>query len=130
MIGITKADQLKHNKKPKVSTFGKSKSFIKKKSTKNLATTHEKDYLHWLHTQEVPCFACNKMGNSIEWHHVKEHSSDKKDHTSLIPLCGEECHRLGSYSVHGNPRWFRDTFPIESQREVAKIFYEEFKDGL
>ena len=129
MIGITKENQLKHNKKPKVKTFGVNKSFIKKKSTKHLATTHEKAYLSWLHVQEVPCFICEKMGNNIEWHHVKEHSSDKKNHLSLIPLCGNECHRLGSYSVHGNPRWFRDTFPIEAQREVANIFYKEFRNA-
>lgn len=110
----SKESQLKHNKKKKV-----------KKVSKNKPTAHEKKYLTWLQLQDVYCYACGKQ-DGIEWHHVKRSSTDKKDHTSLIPLCGNSCHRLGKYSAHGNTKWFRETFPMEEQRGIANKYYEEF----
>lgn len=114
MKPITKQMQTAKNKKPKV-----------KRVSKNKPTAHEKEYLEWLQEQDVECFACNES-NNIEWHHVKRSSSDKKIHTSLIPLCGDKCHRLGRFSAHGNPSWFRNEFPMDKQKEHADTFYYQF----
>lgn len=93
----------------------------------NSATPEERDYLQWLQLLDVPCFCCGEYGNGIEWHHVKKYSTDKKDHTSLIPLCGVKCHRTGTdLSAHGTPKKFREMFPIELQREAAGKFYEQY----
>ena len=87
----------------------------------------EPKYLAWLHEVKQPeCFACGKT-NGIELHHIKEASSDKKDDRLVIPLCGVECHRLGSVlSAHGTPKKFRDTFPLDMQKEYAMALYEEY----
>ena len=87
----------------------------------------EPNYLKWLHEVKHPeCFACGKI-NGIELHHIKEASSDNKDDRLVIPLCGIECHRLGSVlSAHGTPKKFRDTFPFDMQKEYAMALYEEY----
>ena len=118
-LGITKADQLKHNKKPKVSTFGTKKYKIKKKSSKNVLTLEERAYLNHLDSVRdiALCFVCgkNRADDPIEWHHVKNRSSDKKNHFRLIPLCGKKHHRNGDISPHGNAKKWRDLYSYEEQ---------------
>jgi len=106
---------IKHNRiKPKYN--GKNKKKI---------TDEDKDYLEWLQHQNYKCFVCGKQ-NGIEWHHVKLHSTDKKNHKRLIPLCGNEHHRLGELSPHGNPKKWRETFSMELQNEFADEIYQEY----
>ena len=109
-----KEDQLKHNKKKKVKKVSKSKP-----------TPDEQLYLDWLQEQDVQCFSCGEQ-KQIKWHHIKLNSSSKKNHKQLIPLCEITCHTLGKFSAHGNPVWFRDTFPMSVQEEEADKFYKEF----
>lgn len=86
-------------------------------------------YLHILKGMDLPCFACGAYG-SIELHHIKECSSDKKVHTEVLPLCGDKCHRLGTeLSAHGTPKKFREVFPIELQREFAKELYKKVMEN-
>ena len=132
MIGYSKDQQTNHNRlKPKKeSTFGKNKSPLKgskKRLTKKSTITKiEKEYLEWLQNQDYPCFVCGKR-NNIEWHHVKENSTDKKNHTRLIPLCGESCHRNGQIlSAHGTPVKWRETYSMEEQNHHAKKIYMDF----
>jgi hypothetical protein len=115
----SKADQLKKNRTTKKPSM-KNKPKI---------TQHERDYLQWLKEQDLSCFSCGKK-RGVELHHIKQSSSDRKNHLEVIPLCGVTCHRLGEYSAHSNPRWFRSEYPIEVQRKFAKILYKEFTDGL
>jgi len=84
-------------------------------------------YLQWLQERDTKCFVCGKQ-NGIEWHHVKEYSTDKKNHKRLIPLCGVEHHRLGDLSPHGNPKRWRETFTMQQQNEFADEFYKEYKE--
>ena len=113
------------DKKESYLSHGRISAKVSSKN-KSGATTYEKEYLSYLKTLDAVCFACGKQ-NGIEWHHVKRYSSDKKDHTSLIPLCGIECHRIGTVlSAHGTPLKWRCTFSLESQQEAAKVFYDEF----
>ena len=73
---------------------------------------------------DLPCFCCGEYG-SIELHHIKECSSDKKIHSEVLPLCGDKCHRLGTeLSAHGTPRKFREVFPLEVQRNFAKMLHK------
>ena len=128
----SKQEQLKKDKAKKVSTFGKKKSCLKKKSKKSLLTKEEQDYLTWLQGRENSvCFVCGKrnFNDDLEWHHVKNSSSDKKNHFRLIPLCGSKHHRNGELSPHGGARKFRETFTYEEQLfYAAKIHLEYLKN--
>ena len=99
------------------------------KNKKNI-TKEDKEYLSYLQTLENNCFACGQR-NKIEWHHVKQYSTDKKNHNRLIPLCGEECHRNGqTLSAHGTPKKFRESFPIEKQESYADRIYTKYRQML
>lgn len=126
---FSKQQQLKKVKEKKVSTFGKKKSCIKKKSKKNLLTKDEQDYLNWLQNREESvCFVCGKrnFNDDLEWHHVKYSSSDKKNHFSLIPLCGHLHHRNGDLSPHGNAKRWKETFSLEVQIIYAAEIHLEY----
>lgn len=125
----SKQDQLKKDKVKKVSTFGKKKSCLKKKSKKSLLTKEEQDYLTWLQGRENSvCFVCGKrdFNDDLEWHHVKQSSSDKKNHFRLIPLCGHLHHRNGDLSPHGNAKNWKSTFSLEVQLIYAAEIYLEY----
>ena len=128
----SKQEQLKKDKAKKVSTFGKKKSCLKKKSKKSLLTKDEQDYLTWLQGRENSvCFVCGKrnFNDDLEWHHVKNSLSDKKNHFRLIPLCGSKHHKNGELSPHGGARKFRETFTYEEQLfYAAKIHLEYLKN--
>jgi 5-methylcytosine-specific restriction endonuclease McrA len=112
-----------------VSTFGKKKSRLKKKSLKNQLSQEERDYLDWLQKREHSvCFVCGKrdFSDDLEWHHVKKSSSDKKNHFRLIPLCGSKHHRNGELSPHGGAKKFRETFSYEMQLEYAAGIHLEY----
>ncbi len=120
---------MKKVKEKKVSTFGKKKSCLNKKSKKNLLTKEEQDYLTWLQGREnTVCFVCGKrnFNDDIEWHHVKNSSSDKKNHFRLIPLCGHLHHRNGDLSPHGNAKKWRETFSLEVQLIYAARIHLEY----
>ena len=99
---------------------------IKKKSK----PFKDKEYLAWLHNQELKCFACGgyaTMDDGIELHHVKETSSDKRNDNEVIPLHGIKCHRLGvELSAHLTPKKFRETFPVGAQLKYAKELYNRY----
>lgn len=122
----TKEEQLKKLKKKKVSTFGK-KNILKKKS-QNLSND-EKDFLNWLQIREnTVCFVCGKNDfyDKIEWHHIKNSSSDKKNHFRLIPLCGSKHHRNGDLSPHGNAKKWKETYSLEVQLMCAAGIHLEY----
>lgn len=86
-------------------------------------------YLSWLHEIEQPsCFVCN-IQTGIQMHHVKEHSTDPRDDSKIIPLC--QLHHLGNdFSVHMTPKAFREAYPMEVQYKYAEKLYNTFKGGL
>ena len=129
----SKQDQLKKDKVKKVLTFGKKKSCLKKKSKKSLLTKEEQDYLTWLQGRENSvCFVCGKrkFNDDLEWHHVKNSSSDKKNHFRLIPLCGHLHHRNGDLSPHGNAKRWRETFTLEMQLIYATEIHLEYLSNI
>ena len=87
----------------------------------------EPKYLKWLHEVKQPsCFVCN-ISLSIQIHHVKEHSTDYRDDTKVIPLCME--HHLGiEFSPHGTPSSFRTIHSVEEQEAAASLLYNEYKN--
>lgn len=101
------------------NTFGKKRSTI---------TKEEQAYLDYVQTIQRPCIRCHKINpqDGIEWHHIKQYSSDKKDHSRLIPLCGNECHKNGKESVHGNKKGFFLKFPWEYQVKLADRYFNEY----
>ena len=110
----------------------KTRRLRPKPSTKNKKsiTDEDKKYLEWLQEQAYPCFVCGGY-NGIEWHHVKEFSSDKKNHKRLIPLCGVEHHRLGQVlSPHGTPKKWREIYSMEVQNECADSIYNDYLNEM
>lgn len=108
-------------------TFGKAKSSLKRSSFKRKRITDdsELEYLNWLQTQDAECMVCKAPAQ--HFHHVKEYSTDKKDHTSLIPLC--QFHHVGeTLSPHGTPKLWRNTYSMKYQRMVALKWYLKFKE--
>lgn len=112
---LTKKAQTKSNRlRPKPSMKNNRK-----------VSGEDKAYLEYLQTTSYTCMVCG-TGMNIEWHHVKRDSSDKKDHTSLIPLCYMH-HRLSDkISAHGTPKLFRQTYPVDAQRVLARKIYDEY----
>lgn len=107
---LTKQQQLFKNKKPKI-------------------TNEDREYLNWLNENRgaYPCFVCGTR-NGIEYHHVKNKSTDKKNHRKLIPLCYFH-HRVSSeLSPHGSPKNWRMKYSIIEQEKIADKLYEDFKN--
>jgi len=122
MYSINHHTRLKEKTK---SSFGTKKSVIKKK-----AKVSEKDltYLNWLQAQtNYGCMVCNS--GKIQWHHVKEHSTDKKDHSRLIPLCIEH-HTGNELSPHGTPKLWREIYSMEVQHEEAKAIHLQYLKSI
>lgn len=104
----------------------KNKTKAAKKKSKNKPTEKELTYLQWLQTKKFTCFVCGSK-NMIQMHHIKERSTDAKNHKELIPLCFN--HHLGmQLSPHGTPTAWRVTYSIEEQRAAANKIYEEFEN--
>jgi len=84
-------------------------------------------YLKWLHNQnDIVCFVCGKQ-NKLEAHHVKQTSSDERDDSKILMLCGEECHRNGRIlSAHGTPKKFRETFSMQQQFKYAENLHNRY----
>jgi len=92
---------------------------------KKKTTDEDKQYLEWLQSQSYSCFVCGTY-DGIEYHHIKEHSSDKKNHKRLISLCVNH-HRLSMHmSPHSAPRRWRDTYSMEMQEVRADEIYNEY----
>lgn len=94
---------------------------------KNKISDIEREYLDYFALSIKPCFVCETIEN-VQGHHVKEHSTDRKDHTKLLPLC-EEHHTGTTFSPHGTPRSWREAYSIEFQREVAEMHFDEFMES-
>lgn len=112
---------------------------LKKKSKKSLPTHDEKEFMSWLHQHEqmnrYGCFVCgcNNSSDTLEWHHVKLDSTEKKNHFRQIPLCGNLHHRgtktnsnIEAISVHGTPKKWRDTYSMKVQHEFAKKVHNDY----
>jgi hypothetical protein len=119
--------------KPTKSMFEKPQKRIAKKSKKNVVTALEQEFMDWLHSDAVyfdyPCFVCGKFNpcDKIGWHHVKEFSSDKKNHKRQIPLCDKEHHWLGNVlSPHGTPKKWRATYTMKVQNKYADSIWNDF----
>lgn len=102
---MTKAEQTSWNKKIRI-------------------TKEEKTYLKWFAHQSLGCIVCGTH-LMIQGHHVKERSTDRKNHFQLIPLCKEH-HTGNKISPHGAKKAFFNMFPIEDQRTIAFVIYNKF----
>ena len=137
MTFLTKESQLYKNKpkkekvpfgrRPSKGNFGKKRSALNKKSKKHLATPKERSYLTWFKKQKFSCIVCGSY--ETESHHIKEHSSDKKNHFELLPLCREH-HTGKNLSPHGTSRLFKKYYPMEKQRKMSKKYYKQFKKEM
>lgn len=117
-----KKDKVPFGQRKSNGDFGKKKTRINKKSKKSLASNEDREYLQASKEQELSCWVCGCFAH--DRHHVKEFSSDKKNHKQVLPLCKE--HHIGKeLSPHGTPRKWREKFPIEFQRQEADRYYAD-----
>lgn len=106
---LTKKEQTKWNKAPSI-------------------TKEEKQYLNWFASKDLSCIVCGTYSN-VQGHHIKERSTDRKNHKQLIPLCIDH-HTGNKISPHGAKKAFFDMFPIEAQRTIAFIIFNQFKSEI
>lgn len=88
----------------------------------------EPKYLSWLHQiEQPPCFVCNTIAG-IQMHHVKEHSTDARIDSQIIPLC--QNHHLGNdFSVHMTPKAFKETYDMKTQLKYADDLYRRYNEN-
>lgn len=83
----------------------------------------EPEYIKWFHeNHQPPCFVCGTY-LGIEFHHIKEHSVDKRIDSVGMPLCWEHHHGT-VLSPHGAAVKFKEVYPMEVQLKYAKNMYE------
>lgn len=136
--------RLREKKKP---AFGK-KPFKGKKTTKNRKgrkalsdgkkiddlklkpkAIKEPAYITWFHeVYQPPCYVCGGSVG-IQFHHVKEHSTDERVDSIGMPLCHEHHHGM-ELSPHGTPVKFRKRYPMDVQYKSAAKMYKKFKERL
>lgn len=135
----SKAKNRKGSKKVSVIADGREVKVNRLKpkydgSNNSGATVLEQQFMDWLHTEEqfkyYACVICGRIEcyeDSIDWHHIKQASSDKKDHKKQIPVCHNRCHILGKeFSIHGTPVKFREKFSWKVQNEIADEIFSRF----
>ena len=91
-------------------------------------TMKDPEFLTWLHEEKKPCCAlCHRpYSYGSEIHHNRDKSVIGRDDTKGFMLCGVECHRLGSYSAHGNTAGFNKLLPKDEQFVLADKLYQEY----
>ena len=86
----------------------------------------EPKFLNWLHNVKQPsCFVCN-ISVGISMHHIKKNSTDYRNDSLMLPLCYEH-HQGTNFSVHNNPKEFKEEYPLEMQLKRALELYTEYK---
>jgi len=121
-MSSNKPYSISHHKRlnpKKDAVFGKKKHILKKKVK---ASSGDLSYLSWLQDLARPCIVCGNY--SVEWHHVKRDSTDKKDHERLIPLCRDHHTESKELSAHGTPILFRETYSMDYQYSYADRLYK------
>ena len=128
---LSKAEQLNQEiLEDEDDDFDYEEDYSKSKQLRKNARLKQKDlkdkaYLSWFHNQGFTCMVCNNP--QIEAHHVKLHSSDVKNDHELLPICEWHHKYSPEISPHGAPNRWRETYPIELQREYAQKLYNEYK---
>ena len=97
------------------------KTFGKKRTTND----EELKYLNKVKSLELGCFVCGSRNTQL--HHIKNSSSDKKNHYEILPLCSSH-HTGKELSPHGTPQKFREAYPLDMQKEFAKAIYERVEN--
>jgi hypothetical protein len=106
----SKKEQLKWNKPPKE------------------ISKEDKAYLEWFANTNLACIVCNTL-NGVQGHHIKERSTDKKNHKQMLPLCLEH-HTGNKISPHGAKKQFFEMFPIEAQIIIGNLIYEQYLEQI
>ena len=113
-----------------------------RKGKKDLSLSHKVDdlklkpkaikepgYTTWFHeVHQPPCFVCG-IFVGIQFHHVKEHSTDERIDSIGMPLCHEHHHGT-VLSPHGTPVKFKERYPMDMQYKSAAKMYKKFKERL
>ena len=126
---------IKHHKRLKEKpepSFGKKpyKNTNRNRKGNKKLTEQEQSYLCWLN-ENRNTFSCLVCGiKPVQFHHVKRDSTDSKNHKRLIPLCVE--HHLESleFSAHGNPKKWREAYPMDVQYRLADKIYNRYEKEI
>lgn len=122
-LGISK-EKPPFGKRTNKGSFGKKRTAIK---PKRIATDEDLEYLEWIRNQGLVCFVCGS--SNVVFHHIKEKSTDKKNHKRLLPLCAN--HHTGEvFSPHGTPILWRKQYTIDRQNRAADEIYKRYGRGI
>lgn len=128
---MTKQEQLEWNKVKKVSTFGKKKSCLKKKSKK---VTLEKvelsnDYYNYLHNSNQKCVICGCI--SIEIHHITDiktlPNEPRRVWNRVVTLCPAH-HKNSKDAIHilSKKEFYSRVMSFEKLMENSDRLYKEY----
>lgn len=126
----SKKEQLKKNKKENVSTFGKKKSCLKKKSKKVSLEKVElsNDYYEYLHNSNQRCVVCGDV--SIEIHHItdiKRIPGKRREWNRVVTLCPNH-HKNGKDGIHilSKDEFYSRVMSFEKLMENSNRLYQEY----
>ena len=127
---ISKESQLEWNKEKKVSTFGKAKSSLKKRSKKvqKEKSSLSSAYYKYLHESGQCCVVCGT--SNIELHHITDiHriEGDRRVWNRIVPLCLEH-HKNGKDGIHilSKKEFYERVMSLEKLMEKSLELYQEY----
>lgn len=127
----TKDEQLKKVKEKKVSTFGKKKSCLKKRSKKTQIEKEDlsNDYYDYLHNSGQKCVVCGS--SSIEIHHITDikriPDELRRVWNRVITLCPEH-HKNGKHGIHilSKDEFYSRVMSFKELMEKSLELYQEY----
>lgn len=128
---FTKEDQLKKNKIKKVSTFGKKRSSLKKRSIKVIKEKSDfsNDYYKYLHNSNQKCVVCG--GNCDAIHHltdIKRIPGKRREWNRVVTLCNNHHDNYSNESIHVLSRedFYDKIMSLDDLLKNSKLLYLEY----
>ena len=127
----SKDEQLKKLKEKKVSTFGKKKSCLKKRSKKTQIEKEDlsNDYYDYLHNSGQKCVVCGS--SSIEIHHITDIKripyEPRRVWNRVITLCPEH-HKNCKDGIHilSKDEFYSRVMSFEKLTKKSLDLYQEY----
>ena len=127
----SKYEQLKKVKEKKVSTFGKKKSCLKKRSKKTQIEKEDlsNDYYDYLHNSNQKCVVCGNF--SIEIHHITDikriPNEPRRVWNRVVTLCPEH-HKNGKDAIHflSKDMFYASVMSFEELMKKSLEAYQEY----
>lgn len=127
----SKDEQLKKVKEKKISTFGKKKSCLKKRSKKTKVEKEylSNDYYEYLHNSNQKCVVCES--SLIEIHHITDikriPNEPRRAWNRVVTLCPTH-HKNGKNGIHilSKDEFYNRVMSFEELIKKSFELYQEY----